>query len=252
MRDSSPTPTFIPTMVDIETDYLLFDLDGTLVNSTPAVEKTWHDTVERHNSQHPHNLIDPVEFLKSAHGARTVETFERRFPYMPRGEADVNEFEFQIVKNYGHLALEVSGTLPMLFTLEQKFATKWAIVTSGTRSLAHGWFEKLFGKFRKPTVFVTANDVTEGKPKPEGYLIAFNRLCAANGTSPQNSRAVVFEDAPTGIRAGVAGGFVVVGITTTFDKATLLEAGASYAIQDMLKVAFEEDGNAIKIKLDIE
>lgn len=45
-------------MVKLTTNYLLFDLDGTLVNSTPAVEQTWHDVVEKHNKTYPANIID--------------------------------------------------------------------------------------------------------------------------------------------------------------------------------------------------
>lgn len=254
------SPTFSPLMTapskslpqnhaQISADYLLFDLDGTLVNSTPAVEKTWHDTVDLHNKQHPDQIIDPVVFLSSAHGARTVETFKKHFPYRPSDSAEVAEFEFGIVDKYGHLAVEVKGTLGLFTELEKSHLTKWAIVTLGTRKLAHSWFPKLFSGFQKPSVFVTADDVVEGKPSPEGYLLAFKRLCETNGTAPENSTAVVFEDAPTGIKAGVAGGFTVTGITTTFDRETLVKAGATYTIEDMLKVLLEKDGDKVKIIL---
>lgn len=247
----SPLMTSLPqNNAQIVADYLLFDLDGTLVNSTPAVEKTWHDTVDLHNKQYPNQIIDPVVFLSSAHGARTVETFKKHFPYRPSDSAEVAEFEFGIVEKYGHLAVEVGGSLDLITELEKSHLTKWAIVTLGTRKLAHSWFPKLFGGFQKPDVFVTADDVVEGKPSPEGYLLAFSRLCEMNFTAPEKSTAVVFEDAPTGIKAGVAGGFTVVGITTTFDRDTLLKAGATYTIEDMLKLSLGEDGEKIKITLE--
>lgn len=237
-------------MVHISTDYLLYDLDGTLVNSTPAVEQTWTDVIVEHNKLYPENLLDVHEFLESAHGARTVESFARVFPYRPRSTEDIGEFEFGIVQNYGHLAQPVGGVPEMLDTLNATLLKKWAIVTSGTRKLAHSWFTTLFKSENKPEVFITANDVAKGKPDPEGYLAAFEKLCEENGTSPQTSSAIVFEDAPTGIKAGVNGNFVVVGITTTFGKEVLVAAGASYVVEDMSKVKLGLVDGKVDVQLD--
>lgn len=238
-------------MVQIKTNYLLFDFDGTLVNSTPAVEKTWHNTVAEHNKQYPEAQIDPVQFLHTAHGARTVETFKKHFPYRDNDTDAVNAFEFGIVDNYGHLAVEINGSLELLAKLEQDAPTKWAIVTSGTRDLAHGWFRRLFSQFKKPLVFITANDVSKGKPDPEGYATAFTRLCELEQKSLNSSTAIIFEDAPTGVKAGVAGGFTVVGIASTFSKEALQAAGAKYIVRDMLKVSVQKDGEYISVELDV-
>ncbi|SGZ51319.1 CIC11C00000000900 [Sungouiella intermedia] len=238
-------------MVEISVDYLLFDLDGTLVNSTAAVEKNWHDTVNVHNSEYPDLVIDPVTFLQVSHGSRTVDTFKRHFPYRSSDEVAVGKFEFDIVQKYGHLAQEIEGTSTLISSIEEQFPTRWAIVTSGTQDLAHGWFKKLFGNLSFPRVFITANDVTEGKPNPEGYLAAFHQLCQIGNTSPQSSTAVVFEDAPTGIRAGINGGFKVIGIASTFDKDVLLAAGATYVIKDMHSVTLKKNSQGIKLCLDV-
>lgn len=238
-------------MVELKTDYLLFDLDGTLVNSTAAVERNWHDTVNIHNSEYPNLIIDPVVFLQTSHGARTVDSFKKHFPYKKNDADAVAAFEFRIVDTYGHLAVEINGSTTLLSSLQEHFPTKWAIVTSGTRDLAYGWFNKLFGNLKFPKVFITADDVTEGKPNPEGYVAAFSKLCQLGNTAPESSTALVFEDAPTGIKAGVAGGFTVVGIASTFDKNTLLAAGASYVIKDLTSVSFQNDGHGIKVLLDV-
>lgn len=238
-------------MVELKADYLLFDLDGTLVNSTAAVEKNWHDTVDVHNSEYPDLKIDPVVFLQSSHGARTVDSFKKHFPYKRHDADAVAAFEFGIVDKYGNLAVEIDGSSALLTSVQDQFPTKWAIVTSGTRDLAHGWFNMLFGTLNFPNVFITADDVTEGKPNPEGYIAGFSNLCKLGNTSPESSTALVFEDAPTGIKAGVAGGFTVVGIASTFDKETLLSAGASYVIKDMTSVSFQKDGVGIHVLLDV-
>lgn len=237
-------------MVQITTNYLLFDLDGTLVDSTTAVEKNWHQTVETHNSQFPDSPVDPLELLQTSHGSRSAETIKRYFPYKPVDTDSMVRFDSSILEKYGDLAHEINGSLELISSLELEFPDKWAIVTSGTRDLAHGWLDKLFGKFSKPHVFITANDVTNGKPHPEGYLAAFAKLIALEEESLGNATAVVFEDAPTGIKAGVAGGFQVIGIASTFGKDTLVEAGATIVIEDMLKVTLTKNGDLINITLD--
>lgn len=237
-------------MVHISTNYLLYDLDGTLVNSTPAVEQTWTDVIVEHNRLYPENILDPSKFLESAHGARTVETFTKVFPYKPCTPDDIGAFELAIVQNYGQLAKPVDGVPEMLRSLNASLQNYWAIVTSGTTNLAHSWFTTLFRSATKPTIFITANDVEKGKPDPEGYLAAFERLCEANGTDPKTAKAIVFEDAPTGIKAGVNGNFTVVGIATTFGKEPLLAAGASYVIQDMSKVKLALVDGMVDVQLE--
>lgn len=236
--------------MELTTDFLLFDLDGTLVDSTHAVEKTWQETVRLHNEQYPDQVIDPIQFLDSAHGSRTVETFKKWFPYRPNSVDAVKEFEGGIVTNYGTLAVEVPGALSLIGVLNKEFQNSWAIVTSGTHNLAHGWIETLFPSHQKPPVFVTADLVSKGKPDPEGYQKAYAELTSLNGVT--NAKAIVFEDAPTGIKAGVNGGFVVIGITTTFPKETLIAAGATYVIKDLTKVKLTHYEDKIKLLVDIE
>jgi mannitol-1-/sugar-/sorbitol-6-phosphatase len=82
-----------------------------------------------------------------------------------------------------------------------------AVVTSGSRPLA---IARLQGAgFPRPHVLVTADDVSAGKPDPEGYLQAAHRL----GTAP--AKTLVIEDAPAGIAAGKAAGTAVLAVTTT-------------------------------------
>lgn len=69
-----------------------------------------------------------------------------------------------------------------------------------------------------PSVLVTANDVTRGKPDPEAYLLAAARL------GVRSNRCVVIEDAPAGIRAAHAAGMRVIAVATTHSPAELGEA----------------------------
>jgi mannitol-1-/sugar-/sorbitol-6-phosphatase len=93
-----------------------------------------------------------------------------------------------------------------------------AVVTSGSRPLA---IARLQGAgFPRPHVLVTADDVSAGKPDPEGYLQAAHRL----GTAP--AKTLVVEDAPAGIAAGKAAGTAVLAVTTTHPPEALAAADA--------------------------
>lgn len=233
-------------MPELNVNFLLFDLDGTLVNSTRAVEKTWEDTINAHNAAHPDAPIILEEFLHKSHGTRTQELFKTWFPYKGREKKDIAAFEAGIVSNYGLLAKEVNGASKLLteLTASEEHAKSWAIVTSGTTALATGWIKTLFGDSRLPPVFVTADLVQRGKPDPEGYRKAYDQLRELN-KDDDNSTAVVFEDAPTGIAAGVAAGFPVIGIATTFPKEKLLAAGASYVVEDLTSLKLAKQGKSI-------
>lgn len=234
--------------VSLSVSYLLFDLDGTLVNSNQAVEATWKDTIDFHNLHHPE--LPPLElqaFLHVSHGSRTVELLKTHFPYLPHEKEDISKFEEGILSKYGHFAKPVNGATELIGLLNQSFQDCWAIVTSGTRRLAHGWVEKVFVGATPPQVFITADDVAVGKPNPEGYLAGYDNLVKLNG---KEGPTVVFEDAPTGIAAGVAAGFVVIGIATTFSKQKLISAGATHVIQDMAGVHLSSGPDSITLTLD--
>ncbi|WPK26368.1 hypothetical protein PUMCH_003721 [Australozyma saopauloensis] len=233
-------------MPELEVNFLLFDLDGTLVNSTPAVEKTWSDTVTVHNEKYPESQIDLDEFLHQTHGSRTVETFRKWFPYRPAEQSDIAMFEQGIVTNYGSWAKEVDGASRLLTSLTEEFHDNWAIVTSGTTALATGWIKTLFGEEYQPSVFITADLVGKGKPDPEGYRKAFE-LLRLQSKFGEDATAVVFEDAPTGIAAGVAAGFPVIGLATTFLKEKLLAAGASYVIEDLTGIKLSRVNDRVLI-----
>jgi len=117
----------------------------------------------------------------------------------------------------------------MLDRLEEQ-CTPWAIVTSGTRPLVTGWLDVM--KLAHPKNIVTAEDVPNGKPDPACYKMGEKKLLLRE----QKPSIVVFEDAPAGVRAGKAAGFVVVALHTTHSLEQLVEAGADYIVKDMRSV----------------
>ncbi|MDQ2896843.1 MAG: HAD-IA family hydrolase [Actinomycetota bacterium] len=180
---------------------LLVDLDGVLVDSLAAVNRTWTWWAARHG-------LDPKPFTE-AHGRTTRETIVELAPQLdPDREA-------ALVEEREATDLADVVALPGAFELLRS-AQPLAIVTSGTRQLALARLQA--AGLAAPAVLITAESVVHGKPDPEPYLLAAARL----GVTP--SDCTVFEDAPAGVHAGKAAGMRVVGVTTTVATAELARA----------------------------
>jgi mannitol-1-/sugar-/sorbitol-6-phosphatase len=191
---------------------LLFDLDGVLVDSTPAVARVWAWWAREHG-------FNANEVVEQAHGRPSMATIRELLPNSDH-EAENREVERREIEDIeGVIALP--GALKLLEALP---LDRWAIVTSCTRRLA----EVRIGAARlpKPKYLVTSNDVRRGKPDPEPYLKGAQLLAVPA------EECVVFEDAPAGIRAGKAAGSRVVALRTTARDAELGEAGADWIVND--------------------
>jgi glycerol-1-phosphatase len=150
---------------------------------------------------------------------------------------DISELEGRIPKEFGQDADEIPGARALLQKLDAAHAP-WAVVTSGTRALITGWIERL--KLAKPEVLVVAEEVTNGKPDPEGYLLGRERLGLQD-----KQNMIVFEDAPSGIRAGKAAGFRVVGLATTHTLKQVREAGADWIVKDLRSISLKSVENGV-------
>ena len=172
---------------------VLFDMDGTLVDSTAIVEQVWGEFAVRYG-------LDIAEILRTSHGVQAGDTVRR---FAPPG-ADVGALTAELgamerVRTEGIVALP--GAAELLRSLP---ADAVALVTSADRILAD--IRMGAAGLAMPATAVTADLVTRGKPHPEGYLRAAELL----GVDPAD--AVVFEDAPAGIAAGLAAGIRTVAI----------------------------------------
>ncbi len=100
-------------------------------------------------------------------------------------------------------------------------------------------------KLTPPTYLVTAEDVTHGKPDPECYLLGRSRLGLEN-----KSDFLVVEDAPSGIRAGKAAGFKVIGLLTTHSLQQIRDAGADWIVNDLRDVTLRScDAGLVQIEI---
>ncbi|HJV42919.1 HAD-IA family hydrolase [Caulobacter sp.] len=181
---------------DREFAAFLFDMDGTVLTSIVASERVWGVWARRHG-------LDVEAVFKCIHGRRAVETV-RSFN-IPDVDEDAEVrwlMEAEIADTDGIDAIE--GAAAFLSALP---ADRWAVVTSAPRALAK--VRLAAAGLPIPAVLVTAEDVERGKPAPDCFLLAAQRLSHAI------EDCLVFEDAPAGIAAAEAAGAKVVVITAT-------------------------------------
>ena len=174
----------------------LFDMDGTVLDSIAVAERVWGDWARRHG-------LDVEAFLPTIHGVRAEETIRRQ----NLTGVDVALETLAILRAE---VADVEGVIPIPGAdafLRALPADRWAVVTSAQRELALR--RMTAAGLPIPAVLITAEDVTRGKPAPDGYALAAQRLGVAT------EACLVFEDAPAGLLAGEAAGADVIMITAT-------------------------------------
>lgn len=151
--------------------------------------------------------------------------------------------ESMLPKLYGDEAVEIPGARALLNQLIAANAP-WAIVTSGTEPLVHGWLNVL--KLPHPEHLVTAESVENGKPDPKCYRLGRSCLGLGDGTD-----VLVLEDAPAGIRAGKAAGCKVLAVVTSHTMEQVLAAEPDWVVQDLRSVKMLAHGDDGHVTLQI-
>jgi mannitol-1-/sugar-/sorbitol-6-phosphatase len=212
----------------VDCDALLFDMDGTLVDSREIVERLWLRWAAGHG-------LSADAILAVAHGRRTLETMQLVAPHLatPEEAARLDALEAQ---EDGH-ETAVPGAAALLSALPPD---RWAVVTSAGRKLAAARLAAV--GLPVPRVLVGADDVVRGKPSPEGYL----RAAGLFGVAPE--RCVVLEDTPAGAQAGRAAGARVVGLRTTFPSVD----GCDYLVRDLRSIRVSGSASSTPIQLIID
>lgn len=172
----------------------LFDMDGTLLNSVIAAERVWANWARRHG-------LDVEAFLPTIHGVRSIDTVRRQ--NLPGVDAEreaeaISQAEIEDVEG----VVAIDGVAAFLASLPKD---RWAVVTSAPLALAQARMRA--AGLELPEVVVTGEDVSRGKPAPDGFLLAAQRLGVAA------TDCLVFEDAPAGIAAAKAAGASVIVVT---------------------------------------
>lgn len=209
---------------------LLFDMDGTLVDNLSYHILSFNSFAEKHNLK----LVEPFDLRYN--GMRGEEIFPRILApevlekYTVQQLNDMKEEAYR--ESYAGHVVPIEGLMEFLRSAYDGGARS-AIGSSGQRLNVEFILNEIpFGELISASV--SGDDVSRGKPNPDIFL----RCCELLGTKPEES--IVFEDAITGIKAGVAAGCKVVGITTTAPAEVLREAGAHYIIDDYRGLTLEK------------
>ncbi len=165
----------------------LFDMDGTLLDSSPVVERVWTSWALRHGHE-------PAEVLAVCQGLQYRDTL-RRFA---KPDLDIEAeaallLQAELDDIEGVVA--IAGVKALIEGLDP---TRWAIVTSAPKALAETRLRA--AGLEVPEHFITGESVQNGKPNPEGFLKAAKLLGVSIG------ECLVFEDSPAGVAAGRAAG----------------------------------------------
>jgi mannitol-1-/sugar-/sorbitol-6-phosphatase len=216
-------------MTQISCAALLFDMDGVLIDSTPAVARVWRRWALEHG-------FNPEEVVARAHGRPSLTTVRE---YLPNAnhEAENREVERREIEDIEGV-VPLPGALELLASLP---ADRWTIVTSCTRRLAEVRLRA--AGLPLPKKLITSNDVTHGKPYPEPYL----KGAAILGFPPAD--CVVLEDAPAGVRAGKAAGAKVIAFKTTVQESALREAGSDWILNNCSDIRVLDVRNGLKLEL---
>lgn len=217
-------------MTEIRCSGVLFDLDGVLIDSTPAVTRVWRRWALEHG-------LDPKQVIAHVHGRPSLATIQK---YLPDADhaAENREIERREMQDSDGI-IPLPGARELLLQLPAK---RWTIATSCTRPLAEVRLRA--AGLPVPERIVTSTDVARGKPNPEPFLKAAAKL----GFAP--CECVVVEDVPAGIRAGREAGARVVAFRTTVDEAELRGAGADFVLNNCTDIAIAHNSDGLTLILN--
>jgi len=209
-------------MILIQCGAILFDMDGVLVDSTPAVARVWTSWALEHG-------LIPDEVVRKAHGRPSLATIIELLPHGDH-DAENREVERLEIEDIADV-VALPGALDLLQTIPE---ARWTIVTSASRRLAEVRLRA--AGLPVPRHLVTASDLQRGKPFPDPYLKGAQIL----GISPAD--CVVAEDAASGVRSGKAAGARVLGLLTTSTEEELSSAGADWIAADLSALSLNPQG----------
>jgi sugar-phosphatase len=174
---------------------VLFDVDGVVLDSYAGYRSVWSRWCALRG-------VDLELAWAATHGRRPTETVAEVAAHLdPQDEYLVLK---ALLAEAGDVFPAYEAAPALLSALP---ASGWGVVTSGQRETVLARFEA--SCIPAPAVLVDGDDVTSGKPSPEGYLKAALLI----GAAPED--CLVVEDAPAGVAAGKAAGMTVLALSTT-------------------------------------
>lgn len=236
------TTTAIKKPLTLHISCALFDVDGTIVDSSQPILDFWL----AFGKDKPY--FDGQDVFDHTHGWRTIDAVTKYAPDFA-DEEYVKKLEAQVPELYGEGAKEIPGAIKLVnqFLDLPTHGQRLAVATSGTYAMASKWFDIL--GLTRPQCFVTAESVKQGKPHPEPYLMGKKTL----GYENTKNLVLVFEDAPAGVTAGHAAGCSVIGIASTYTADEVKGFGADVVVPDLTGVkvvGYNSEQDTIELLID--
>ncbi|KAI0306812.1 phosphatase [Multifurca ochricompacta] len=224
-------------VISLHFDAILFDMDGTLIDSTAGVAGAWEVFAKTYPE------INVQEILKTTHGVRTVETLERfcRITDPEKLEREVARFEEEIITTSKENGLPGILLLPGVRNIIDNGSDRWTICTSATRAYGSAALESV--DIAPPETIVFAEDVDHGKPMPDPYLLGAYRC----GVNPK--RCLVVEDAPAGVQSGKAAGCTTLAVVTSHSREQMVTSKADYLVDNLASVTMEPDEKGVVVTI---
>lgn len=224
----------------IHVDAILFDMDGTLIDSTPGVLKAWQTFADDYG-------LNAAEAAHNAHGRRLYDTLREycNIHDEKKLQAEIARFEQEVIAG-GPVPLPgVHALLEQIRASSSDTASGWTIVTSATKYYA----PQALARCGVPIPLigpVTSSDVASGKPHPAPYLAGARLL----GADP--SRCLVIEDAPSGLVSGRAAGCKTIAVCTSHSKDLIKQSGAQpdYVVDDLTCISAKWLGDSLQVTIN--
>ncbi|KAM0789349.1 hypothetical protein ACM66B_000180 [Microbotryomycetes sp. NB124-2] len=228
--------------IEIRVQAILSDMDGTLVDSTPAVEGALSKWARKQG-------VEPEAFFAVSHGVSI-----RRFQTVPKLGSEMTEDELteaareveysiadegRLLKEQGGRGIEKLPGVDKLVNALKQGGARWGIVTSATNIYASSALTTSsigMSPPEGPPFVITADNVVKGKPDPEPYLVGIEALNKLEGPAIDPSKVLVLEDAPSGLASGLAAGCQTLAVCTGQPRDKIRQTDATYKTVDFDRV----------------
>ncbi|KAJ3986348.1 HAD-like protein [Lentinula detonsa] len=228
--------TSVPRTVIVQA--VLFDMDGTLIDSTPGLYKAW----EVFSADY--GLGDAATIAHATHGKRLYDTLRDICGIQQEEKllAEIERFEEEVIRGNPNA---LPGAVELLSKLES-LGADWSIVTSASNYFTPRALQQC-GIPLPAAKIVTSSDVAHGKPHPEPYITGAAH-CRVDPT-----KCLVVEDAISGLKAGRAAGATTLAVCTSTSRSVLEQSDANpnFIVPDLTCVDVRRVEQGLEVIIDV-